>query len=135
MEIITRAVVMQMPTAEGARAVSQAVAAQKQAEWEEKVAADKAKCRADYPRLINFINKKIEEATANGVSTVSFSFDDEGWKIHDDRCIITLHGQFYPEHAQELTEIYKALGFKGWIHHLYCVTDRCYRSGEVYLWW
>ena len=135
MEVITHAIVMQMPTAENARAATQAAFAQKQAEREEKVASDKAKCRADYPRFINFINKKIEEATANGVSTVSFSFDDECWKIHDDRCIFTLRGEFYPEHAKELTEIYKALGFKGWINHLYCVNDKCYRSGQVYLWW
>ena len=132
---ITHVVAVQMPTAEGARAISSAIKEQKEAEWRAKVEADKAKCRADYPRFIQFINEQIAKAVSQGLSSICFSFDDEDWKIHDDRCIFTLKGSFYPEHAQELKEIYTQLGFKGSIYHLYCVNNRCYRSGEVYLWW
>lgn len=132
---ITHVVAIQMPTAEGARAISSVVKEQREAEWRAKVEANKAKCRADYPRFIQFINKQIADAVSQGESSINFSFDDEDWSIHDDRCAFTLKGSFYPEHAQELRKIYEDLGFKGWIHHLYCVNNRCYRSGEVYLWW
>lgn len=132
---IAQIVAIQMPTAESAHTISSAIKESKEAERRAKTEEDKAKCRADYPRFIKFINKQIEDAVSRGENSISFSFDDEEWRIHDNRCSFTFKGVFYPEHARELDKLYKDLGFRGWIDHLYCVNDRCYRSGSVYLWW
>lgn len=127
---------IEMPTADEARNKSEIynaiISEQREAERIKK----ENLCKADLPNLIQKINTEIQTACEKGLRHVEFSFDDESFSpCHDNRCKYTLKGEFNYTMAKQLTEIYKNLGFNGWIQHYYRVHDRCYRTGEVYLWW
>ena len=130
-----RVELIEMPDVDEVRAVStlrrQEIAQQEQARSDEM----ERKATADLPRLIRFINQQIDEAKMKGLSCVEFSLNDEQWKVKDPRCIFTCKGRFSSKHARFLEQIYKELGFKGWIQYLAPVHNRCYRSGCVYLYW
>lgn len=129
-------VCIEMPTAEMARNDSERYATINDLRERNERERREKKCREDLPNFIQKINSEIQNACEKGVRGFSMSFDDETFNPHHDiRCVYTLKGEFRPEMAKELTEIYKELGFNGGIYHYWKVHDRCYRAGEVHLWW
>ena len=127
--------IIEMPNVDEVRAVS-AIRRQELAQQESaRIDEMERKAAQDLPRLIRFINQQIEEAKMNGLSDIEFSFNDEEWKIKDPRCIFTCKGRFDPSHAEFLNNLYKELGFKGWVNYYSYVNRLCYRSGSVHLFW
>lgn len=127
--------VIEMPEVNEVRAVSNL-----RREWlaqEQQAEIDSRRVRAndDLPRFIRFINSKIDEAKMDGRSVVCFNYNSEHWAIKDPRCEFTFKGTPDYTHAKFIENLYKELGFSGYVHNICCTTNRAYRDGEVYLHW
>lgn len=127
--------VIEMPDVNEVRAVSnlrrEQLAQKRQAENNKK----RMRADDDLPRFIHFINSKIDETKMDGRNSIRFSYNSEQWTFKDPRCEFTFKGVPDYTHANFVENLYKALGFKGYVHNICCSTDRAYRDGEVYFYW
>ena len=130
-----RVEVIEMPDVNEVRATS--ILRNEQIAQEQQMEQDYRAQRAtdDLPRFIRFINAEIDKAKMDGLRCVDISYNNENWRVFDSRCTFTFKGVPNYKHAKFVEDIYKELGFKGYVHDICCNNRNAYRDGHVYLYW
>lgn len=127
--------IIEMPNVDEVRVVSALRKEQIAYERAEKQNRMEKRATDDLPRFIRYINHRIETAKMNGFSSVYFSYNSEGWAIKDYRCDYTFKGTPNNSHAKFVDDLYKELGFNGYVRSICCNNSLAYRDGEVYISW
>ena len=127
--------VINMPNAAETRIITEICKQQIAYEQREKEVNMENRATEDLPRFIRYINSRIEKARTHGWSSVHFSYNSEQWEIKDSRCDFTFKGTPNEKHAEFVSNLYKELGFYGYVHSICCTNCYAYRDGEVYLSW
>ena len=133
----TKVITISIPNIDVVREISKEISKQKTAELEELKRKSLEKGWESFSLLAKFISKEIEKQALKGSRCVQFDFAD--WTYDrdklDDRIKFYFEGQFTSEMSKLLTEMFRKSGYNGYISRINQTSSRCYRSGEVYLYW